>query len=187
MVTLRFVSACLLALPSCAFVTNLNSRPSSLAPLYVESGDNAFVFGVKKIIDGMQRGEGVKQSLADALAGDITGKEAGILEDALVLSKSAPVFMFTWTNSPACKQAIAALDRIGAKYEVKELDKPWEEGNPIRAVLGRHLKRTSVPMIFIGGNYVGGYSDGPSDEAPGLVPLAFDGKLRPMLAEAGAL
>ena len=57
------------------------------------------------------------------------------------------------------------------------------------AVLGRHLKKTSVPMIFIGGQYVGGYSDGPDgdENAPGLVPLAFDGRLRAMLKDAGAL
>ena len=47
--------------------------------------------------------------------------------------------------------------------------------------------QSSVPMVFIGGKYVGGYSDGPTDEAPVLVPLSFDGKLRPMLEEAGAL
>jgi len=95
--------------------------------------------------------------------------------------------MFTWSMSPACKNALAALDRMGAKYQVLELDKPWDAGNPVRAVLGRHLGRTSVPMIFIGGEYVGGFSDGPTEEAPGLVNLAFDGKLRPMLEESGAL
>jgi len=95
--------------------------------------------------------------------------------------------MFTWSMSPACKNALAALDRMGAKYQVLELDKPWDAGNPVRAVLGRHLGRTSVPMVFIGGEYVGGFSDGPTEEAPGLVNLAFDGKLRPMLVESGAL
>jgi hypothetical protein len=42
-------------------------------------------------------------------------------------------------------------------------------------------------MVFIGGEYVGGFSDGPTEEAPGLVNLAFDGKLRPMLVESEAL
>lgn len=42
-------------------------------------------------------------------------------------------------------------------------------------------------MIFIGGVYVGGCDDGPTPTAPGLVPLAFDGTLRPLLEDVGAL
>ena len=33
-----------------------------------------------------------------------------------------------------------------------------------------------MPAIFIGGKYVGGYEDGPSEDAPGLLSLAFTGK-----------
>mmetsp|Transcript_45047 Transcript_45047/g.88650 ORF Transcript_45047/g.88650 Transcript_45047/m.88650 type:complete len:156 (+) Transcript_45047:150-617(+) len=136
--------------------------------------------------NGIQRKDGVKQSLADAMAGSIE-KPDTVLAEALAKTQAAGCFMYTWSMSPACKQAVAALDRMGASYETVELDQPWKEGNPVRAVLGKHLGKTSVPMIFIGGEYVGGFSDGPSDEAPGLVNLAFDGKLRPLLKAAGAL
>jgi glutaredoxin len=138
------------------------------------------------VLAGIQKQDDVKQSLADALAGPVADP-AAVLAGALAKAKSAPCFLFTWSNSPACKKATAALDRMGATYQVQELDQPWAAGNPVRAVLGRHLGRTSVPMVFVGGAYVGGFSDGPSDAAPGLVNLAFDGKLRPMLKEAGAL
>ena len=56
------------------------------------------------------------------------------------------------------------------------VDQPWSDGNPIRSALGRKVGRTSVPAIFIDGVYIGGCEDGPSDAAPGLVPLAFQGK-----------
>jgi glutaredoxin len=136
----------------------------------------------------MQQKVGIKQALADALAGNIgVAAEDEILANCLKMASSEPVFIFTWSNSPACKKAREALDLIGAKYGVKELDKPFEEGNPIRAVLGRHVGRPSVPIVFIGGKYVGGYSDGPNDMAPGLITLAFTGKLRPLLAEAGSI
>lgn len=56
-------------------------------------------------------------------------------------------------------------------------DQPWSDGNPIRSALGRKVGRTSVPAIFVNGVYIGGCEDGPSDEAPGLVPLAFQGTI----------
>ena len=55
------------------------------------------------------------------------------------------------------------------------IDQPWSDGNPIRSALGRRVGRTSVPAIFINGVYIGGCDDGPSSEAPGLIPLAFQG------------
>jgi glutaredoxin-related protein len=42
--------------------------------------------------------------------------------------------------------------------------------------------RTSMPSVWIGGSFVGGCNDGP-----GVVPLSKEGKLVPMLKQAGAL
>ncbi len=67
------------------------------------------------------------------------------------------------------------------------LDDPWEEGNPIRAELGKMVGRSSVPAIFIGGKYVGGYDGGVGKESPGILELAFRGTFREKLKEAGAL
>ena len=44
----------------------------------------------------------------------------------------------------------------------------------------------NVLKISTGGKYIGGCDDGPTEEAPGLVPLSFTGKLQPMLYAAGA-
>jgi glutaredoxin 3 len=55
---------------------------------------------------------------------------------------------------------------------------PGNEGNEIRAVLGKLTKRTSVPSIFIDGNYIGGCNDGN----PGLVPLIKNGELDKLMA-----
>ena len=67
------------------------------------------------------------------------------------------------------------------------LDDPWDKGNVMRAALGRLTGKSSVPSIWVGGEYIGGCDDGPSDEAPGLVPMAFRGTLREKLEAAGAL
>jgi len=100
---------------------------------------------------------------------------------------SASCVMFTWEASPSCKQAIKYLDIAGANYKVVRLDDPWSEGNPIRAELGRMVGRSSVPCIFMGGKYVGGFDGGVGDESPGLMGMAFKGTLQDRLKEVGAL
>ena len=95
--------------------------------------------------------------------------------------------MFTWESSPSCKKAVTAFETIGADAKIVRLDDPWSEGNPMRAALGRMVGRTSVPFVFVGGKYVGGFDGGISDEAPGLVDLAFKGELRDLLKDAGAM
>ena len=101
------------------------------------------------------------------------------------------VVMYTWESSPSCKKAIEAFEIINANVKIVRLDDPWTEGNPIRAVLGRSIGRSSVPFIFINGNYIGGYDGGiENDEdnnASGMLNLAFQGKLRDMLNDAGAM
>ena len=117
------------------------------------------VEGAKKFLESLQEGRGVKQSMADAVAGDITGREKAILKESLDLAQSAPCVLFTWSFSPSCKKAVKALELMDASVKVKELDRPWREGNAIRSVLGRHVGRSSVPIIFIGGKYIGGYNE----------------------------
>ena len=53
-----------------------------------------------------------------------------------------------------------------------------------KAELAGIVGRTSVPMVFIGGTYVGGCNDGGLG---GVLPLHEQGQLRPMLQKAGAL
>ena len=57
----------------------------------------------------------------------------------------------------------------------------------MRAELGKMNGRSSVPQIYIGGKYVGGFDAGVGEEAPGILDLAFRGTLRGMLEEAGCL
>mmetsp|Transcript_31629 Transcript_31629/g.82685 ORF Transcript_31629/g.82685 Transcript_31629/m.82685 type:complete len:184 (+) Transcript_31629:46-597(+) len=150
--------------------------------------DDGPLAGVKKAMDIYQasQAEGMdfKQSVADAIAGDYD-RDATTAE-VKALAASHPVVLFTWESSPACKKALKYLEETGATPKIVRLDDPWSEGNPKRAALGRLTGKSSVPSIWIGGSYVGGCDDGPSDEAPGLVPLAFRGKLFEKLKAADA-
>lgn len=128
---------------------------------------------------------GFKQGVADALAGEYD--RDSVTAQVKEIVASAPLVIFTWQASPACKKALKYLDMAGVAPKIVRLDDPWEEGNPKRAALGRLTGRTSVPSIWIGGEYIGGCEDGPSENAPGLVPMAFKGTLRSKLEKAGAL
>ncbi|EOD14967.1 hypothetical protein EMIHUDRAFT_197665 [Emiliania huxleyi CCMP1516] len=129
---------------------------------------NAFaVFQASK-----QEGMDFKQSVADAIAGDYD--RDSVTADVKEAASSAPL-------------ALKLIGETGASPKVVRLDDPWDKGNVMRAALGRLTGKSSVPSIWVGGEYIGGCDDGPSDEAPGLVPMAFRGTLREKLEAAGAL
>lgn len=130
-------------------------------------------------------GYNFKQSTAVAIAGEYDVEEVQSKINDYI--DSAPCVMFTWEASPSCKKAIKYLDIAGASYKIVRLDNPWTEGNPIRAELGKMVGRSSVPAIFIGGKYVGGFDGGVGEESPGILEMAFKGNLREKLKEVGAL
>lgn len=185
-ITLLFIFSWWLTI--CAFkrehVTTRTFHRSTKVTSHLEQ-TSVFSAVAQKVIDGVKAGDGFKLIVADLLAGEVEVDK--VAAEAESLSTSAPLVLFTWTMSPACKRAKNLLDIMGARYKEIRLDDPWDEGNKLRAVLGRKLKRTSVPMIFINGVYVGGCDDGPSATAPGIVPMAFSGKLKAMLESAGAI
>jgi len=127
-----------------------------------------------------------KQTLANVLAGDYD--EASIQAQIEAEIQSASCVLFTWERSPSCVKALKALELMGLsnsdKVKIVRLDDPWDEGNPIRAQIGKMVGRTSVPAIFIGGDYVGGF-DGGTENAPGIQSMAFQCALRPKLEAAG--
>lgn len=60
------------------------------------------------------------------------------------------------------------------------------DGKAIRAEMADMIGRTSVPAIWIGGAFIGGCNDGPS-EYGGLNTINESGKLDQMLAAVGAV
>mmetsp|Transcript_7953 Transcript_7953/g.11478 ORF Transcript_7953/g.11478 Transcript_7953/m.11478 type:complete len:228 (+) Transcript_7953:199-882(+) len=116
-----------------------------------------------------------KQWVADIVAGDFDEEGVGRKVDSFVAKND--VAMFSFTTCPFCRRAKDYLDEKGITYVSMELDElDGNEGNEVRAILGRRTKRTSVPSIFIGGKYIGGCNDGP-----GLLPLAESGELDRLL------
>merc|ERR1719237_1776175 len=128
---------------------------------------DALQTGVKLFLDSQAAGSGFKQAVADSLAGE--HDRIAVEAEVTAIASSAPLVVFTWESSPACKKALTYFEFAGVTPKIVRLDDPWSEGNPKRAALGRITGKSSVPSIWIGGEYIGGCDDGPSDSAPGLV------------------
>ena len=116
-----------------------------------------------------------KKALVKKLAGEYDAPAVRSRINNLIKDNS--VLMLSFTTCPYCMKAKAVLDSYGAKYTVVELDQD-EDGKSIRAELGGMVGRTSVPAIWIGGDFIGGCNDGPMG---GVVKLAESGELDKML------
>lgn len=91
-----------------------------------------------------------------------------------------PFFLFQVT-CPYCKKAKELLGSLGVSYKLVEVDAlPGKDGFAYRVELQKMTGRSTVPNIFVGGKPVGGFTDG-------VEQLQKDGKLVPLLKEAGAL
>lgn len=143
------------------------------------SESDSFANRFSTVVAGNSLGYRFKQFVADIVAGSEYDVEAVNSRIDSFIAEN-PVAMFSFTSCPFCRRAKDLLDKKGVKYEVLELDElEGNAGNEIRANLGRKTGRTSVPSIFIGGNYIGGCNDGP-----GLLPLEESGELDLLLRKA---
>ena len=129
-----------------------------------------------EMVAGNSIGYQFKQWVADIVAGSNYNREAVQAEmDQFVQTNE--IAMFSFTTCPFCRRAKDVLNERGIRYAVLELDElKGNEGNEIRAELGRKTKRTSVPSIFVRGQYIGGCNDGP-----GLIPLMESGEFDRLL------
>jgi len=128
---------------------------------------------------------GFKQWAAEAVAGEFDVAAADVtLDDAI---SGGGVTVFAFAACPFCKEAKALLDSKGAAYEWLLLDER-EDGAALRARLGARTGRTSMPSVWVGGEYCGGLNDGLDDAAcPGLAKLDERGALDARLRAAGAI
>jgi glutaredoxin 3 len=135
--------------------------------------------------ESQKAGSPFKQSIANVFAGEYD--QEAVKASAMELIQSAPLVMFTWESSPSCKQAKVAFETACANVTIVRLDDPWAQGNPLRAEIGKIVGRSSLPMIFLNGEYIGGYDGGTSEDAPGILKMAFQGTLLPKLQAGGVI
>jgi glutaredoxin 3 len=138
--------------------------------------DSSFANKFSEVIASNDLGYTFKQFVADIVAGDYNEEETQSLVKEFIGKNK--VAMFSFSTCPFCRKSKDYLDEKGISYAAMELDLlEGNEGNQIRAVLGKNTRRTSVPSIFINEKYIGGCNDGP-----GLLPLGESGELGKILA-----
>ena len=113
------------------------------------------------LVSSSDVGYGFKQAVADVVAGGGYDREA-VSDSIRTFVAGSPVAMYSFTTCPFCRKAKDYLEEMSIPYVSIELDLlPGNEGNEIRAELGRMTRRTSVPSIFIGGEWFLGECDPP--------------------------
>jgi len=121
----------------------------------------------------------ILQAQAKFAAGDYDQAEIRAAIEAE--SKSAPVVMYTLSQSPFSIEAKRLLDESQIEYKEIELAPLFilaeGENAAKRAELGAMTNRTSLPHIFVNGQSIGGLYDG----TPGLVPLVENGELETLV------
>jgi glutaredoxin 3 len=125
-----------------------------------------------------------KIALVKSLAGEYDQAQVRSQLDSWITEK--PVLMLSFQTCPFCIKAKSILDNKKAKYHVVELDVD-PNGKAIRAEMANLTGRTSVPAIFINGNFVGGCNDGGPNGNTGIVQLDQTGELDSMLRAVGAI
>jgi glutaredoxin-related protein len=99
--------------------------------------------------------------------------------------ESSPVVIYTYGLSPFSSQAVQLLQDAGCtNFQNIELGPEWflldKEASTKRAALLELTGQSSLPHVFVDGNYVGGIFSG----IPGLAALQESGKLQEMLSSA---
>jgi glutaredoxin 3 len=77
--------------------------------------------------------------------------------------------LFTWAHCPYCKAAIRLLDERGLNYSEIDIHNNSQKRRELQVETGHY----TVPFIFIGETFIGGYSE--------LRDSDFSGELKSML------
>ena len=113
---------------------------------------------------------GLQQGLAKVMAGSYDEAEVkGLIERQI---KMKPCIMYSMSTCPFCSKAKEAITSMGSLYTVVELDEE-DNGMAIKAELAVITGQTSVPQVFIGGEFIGGCNDGGIG---GVMPLKSTGE-----------
>ena len=126
--------------------------------------------------------QGTKLDLLRQQAG--TYDQPAIQAQLQALVQNHPVAMLTFTECPYCIEARSILDVKQCQYTELNLDTVGRASYAYRVELHALTGRTSLPAIWIRGQFIGGCNDGPMG---GLMAMNEDGRLDDLLQQASAM
>ncbi|KAJ4878535.1 Glutaredoxin-C1 [Raphanus sativus] len=100
------------------------------------------------------------------------------MNKAKEIVSSYPVVVFSKTYCGYCQKVKQLLTKLGADFEVLELDE-MSDGGEIQSALSKWTGQRTVPNVFIKGKHIGGCDS--------VMESNQKGTLVPLLVEAGVL
>lgn len=101
-----------------------------------------------------------------------------------------PIVLYSYTLSPFSQEAVKVLESTHCMFHTVDLGPQWmllgPRSSAIRAELGRLYGVTSIPQVFIGGEWVGGLFSGGT-HGGGLNQLIEEKRLMTKIAAAGGV
>lgn len=105
---------------------------------------------------------------------DVAG-DAALADDVEGLISTKDIVVFSSPTCPFCRQAIQALEDAGFAPTVVDAS-PAQ-----RAALAAKCGSSSVPKVFVRGQFIGGCNDGGMG---GVLPLLRSGKIKELLSSS---
>ena len=151
------------------------------------NSDESFMDGGSDLLKNILSNDSnylVDQNKARVYSGAMPGQDMEVIRQTLdSWIQEYPILMLSMTECPYCKKAKSILkekrENSNVRYHVIELDQIDIGGAIRQEYTKRNDGRSSVPAIWINGQFIGGCNDG----APGLIPLIDSGEFEKMIAK----
>eukprot|EP00873_Tetraselmis_striata_P020961 jgi/Tetstr1/441225/TSEL_029481.t1 len=100
---------------------------------------------------------------------------AGGMEDMITEKNNAnPVMVYSKTYCPFCMEVKSLFSKLGVDATVVELDS-LADGNEVQGALSSVSGSSTVPQVFIGGEFLGGCDDTMSAHRSGKLMTMLEG------------
>ena len=128
----------------------------------------------------------VQAGVQGQIGSQISGVSRVDIQSEITAETQKGCTIYTYGLSPFSTDACALLDQLGCNYQKIELGQEWfllsPKASAKRAELLELTGQSSLPSVWIGGEFVGGLYSGP-----GIATLDENGELQAKLKAAGAL
>ncbi|CAG0882549.1 unnamed protein product [Cyprideis torosa] len=112
--------------------------------------------------------------MGNSSSSPVVDMNGALAKDVQTTIKTNSVVVYSTTYCPYCAMAKKALQDLGVKFKLIELNK-HPQGEEIRDILRVLTGARSVPRVFVNGNFIGGGTETKT--------LAESGELTKMLSE----
>ena len=192
LVVVSWSSASAFSPPSTTFAKKLSRTVAPIFPLHEQPGSSS-TNDVEEADDFLaQMAQSISSAPVEAISIEdqkkgVIRRQAGRNFDKKAVQarlnqriSEHSILILSISTCPYCLKAKSVLDERGIDFHEIVLDKIGQDGHVLRAVMLDMTDRTSVPGIWVKGQFIGGCNEGPLG---GIASLVESGKLEEMLEQ----